>query len=37
MKYTVERHQSLKTQPGLIHNRDGPELKVVSTCKAALK
>ncbi len=31
MKRNVERNQSLKTQPGFIHNRDGPELKVIST------
>lgn len=31
MKRTVERNQSLKTQPGFIPNRDGPELKAIST------
>jgi|TARA_B100001057_G_scaffold501299_1_gene623513 hypothetical protein len=31
MKQIVEHNQSLKTQPGFIPNRDGPELKAVST------
>lgn len=27
MKQTVEHNQSLKTQPGFIPTRDGPEFK----------
>lgn len=33
MKRNVEFYQSLKTQPGFNPNRDGPELKIVSTGK----
>lgn len=37
MKRTVERNQSLKTQPGFIPNRDGPELKAISTGQVNFK
>lgn len=37
MKQIVEHNQFLKTQPGFIPNRDGPELKAVSTGQITFK
>lgn len=37
MKRNVEPDQSLKAQPGFIPNRDGPELKTVSTGQINIK
>lgn len=34
MKQIVEHNQSLKTQPGLIHRRDGPEFRQGHSGKA---
>jgi|GEM_PF-3106341 hypothetical protein len=33
MKTYVESNQSLKTQPGFIPNRDGPEIKFLFRSK----
>lgn len=37
MRTNVEHNQYLKTQPGFIPNRDGPELKAVSTGQITFK
>lgn len=37
MKYIVEHDQFLKTQPGFIPNRDGPEIKFSRTSQANTK
>jgi hypothetical protein len=37
MKHNVELNQYLKTQPGINHNRDGPEIKLIRAGKTDLK
>ena len=37
MKIDVEHNQSLKTQPGFIANRDGPEQKPSRPCQANIE
>jgi ribosomal protein S6E (S10) len=37
MKLYVESNQSLKTQPGFIPNRDGPEIKFSGRGKTIIK
>lgn len=37
MKLYVAHNQSLKTQPGFIPNRDGPEIKFLSRGKTSIK
>ncbi len=37
MKQNVARNQILKTQPGFIPTRDGPEIEFSPTGKASIK